>query len=196
MEKKKKLNVIIENKEMEKKNNKIINEDKISKKDDYNIFNFTEKYKKKDKVYDLKLNNASYYLQIYIDNTYIYFKLFEKKEIQVFYFAKKYDLPSILELLKLSPYIFSDLNKIKILFNEAYNNNKLTLAWKDNNIKLMIKILYNYKEIDCIIELNKENIGFVEKIKFMIEDLEKLKNNKNILLINENLFEIEKNLKY
>ena len=105
-------------------------------------------------------------------------------------------MASLVELLKLSPDIFNDLSKIKILFNEAYNNNKITLAYKDNNIKLIIKIVFNSKEIDCPIELVKENLGIIEKIKFMLEYLEKLKNNKNILLMNEYLLEIENNLKY
>ena len=188
---------IFQNIELEINNNKIIDN---TKKDKDNVFNIIEDYKKIDEAYELKLNNISYYLQIYIDDTYIYFKLFQKN-IQTFYFMKKYDLKSILELLNLSPDIFNDLSKIKILFNEAYNNNKLTLASKENNIKLIIKIIINenysrIKEIDCPIELNKENIGIVEKIKFILEDLEKFKNNKNILLLNENLLEIEKYLKY
>ena len=81
---------------------------------------------KNDEGYDLKLNNASYNLHIYNDDNYIYFNLFEKSEM--LFYSNKYDLKSIIQLLKLSPDIYDDLNKIKILFNEAYNDNKLNLT--------------------------------------------------------------------
>jgi len=91
-----------------------------------------------DEGYDLKLNNRSYNLQIYNDDNYIFFNLFEKSEM--LYYSNKYDLKSIIQLLKLSPDIYNDLHKIKILFNEAYNNNKLSLIENDNN-KILIFII-------------------------------------------------------
>ena len=49
---------------------------------------------KSDEGYDLKLNNISYNLQIYNNDNYIYFNLFEKSEM--LYYSKKYDLKSII----------------------------------------------------------------------------------------------------
>ena len=111
------------------------------------------------------------------------------------FYSNKYDLKSIIQLLKLSPDIYDDLNKIKILFNEAYNDNKLNLT-ANNNINIIIKMLYNFDEINCKIELNKENIGINEKIEFIFKNLEKLTKNKNITLTKENLLKIENNLKH
>jgi hypothetical protein len=120
---------------------------------------------KNDEGYNLKLNNASYNLQIYNDDNYIYFNLFEKSEM--LYYSNKFNLQSIIQLLKLPQDFFDDLNKIKILFNEAYNDNKLSLT-ENNNINIIIKIIYNFDEINCNIELNKENIGINEKIEFIL----------------------------
>jgi len=86
------------------------------------------------------------------------------------------------------------------LFNEAYNNDKISLTINNNNINAIIKILYknnnDYEEIICKIELNKDNLGINEKTEFLLKNLEKLNKNKNISFIKENLLIIEKNLKH
>ena len=158
-----------------------------------NMDNYILNKIKNDEGYDLKLNNVSYNLQIYNDYNYIYFNLFEKNEM--LFYSNKYDLKSITEFLKLSRDIYIDLNKIKILFNEAYNNDKLSLTISNNNINIIIKIIYNDNEIICKIELNKVNLEINEKIEFLLKNLEKLNKNKNISLIKANLLEIENNLK-
>ena len=174
----------------------------VEKKKDKNIINNRDNYIlnkiKNDEGYDLKLNNTSYNLLIYNDDNYIYFNLFEKNEI--LFYSNKYDLKSITQLLKLSPNNYNDLNKIKILFNEAYNNDKISLTINNNNINAIIKILYknnnDYEEIICKIELNKDNLGINEKTEFLLKNLEKLNKNKNISFIKENLLIIENNLKH
>ena len=176
-------------------NNYILSIEIDKKKDKININNddnYILNKIKNDEGYDLNLDNISYNLHIYNDDNYIYFNLIEKKEI--LFYSNKYDLNSIIQLLNLSPNIYNDLNKIKILFNEAYNNNKLTLNLNNNNINTTIKILYNFDEINCQIELNKENIGINEKIEFILKNLEKLNKNKSIN--KENVLEIENNLKH
>ena len=189
--------------EVEKKKEKI----RINKNDDYilnkikndkeynlklnNIFDNLQIYNYEG--YDLKLNNISYNLQIYNDDNFIYFNLIEKNEI-VFY-SNKYDLKSIIKLLNLSPNIYNDLNKIKILFNEAYKNNKLTLTLNNNNsINIIIRIIFNFVEINCKIELYKENLEINEKINFILYNLEKLIKNKNVLLMKKNLLDIKNNI--
>ena len=65
-------------------NNYILNIE-IEKMKDKIIINNNNNYIlnkiKNDEGYDLKLNNISYNLQIYIDDNYIYFNLFKKNEI-------------------------------------------------------------------------------------------------------------------
>ena len=177
-------------------NNYILSFEIEKMKDEINIKNndnYILNKIKNDEGYDLKLDNRFYNLQIYNDDNYIYFNLFEKNEI--LFYSNKYDLKSITQLLELYPNFYDNLNKIKILFNEAYNNNKLYLTINNNNINIIIKIIYNYNEINCKIELNKEDIGINEKLEFIFKNLEKLTKNKNISLFKKNLLEIENGLK-
>ena len=112
-----------------------------------------------EKIYQLKINNISYILQIQFDLEKIYFKLYENKEKNPSYYSNEYDLKSITKLLKLFPDIYNNLNKIMDLLNTSYNNNKLQLSKIDHHINIIIKIINGYIEVDCPILLIKKNIN-------------------------------------
>ena len=86
-----------------------------------------------EKIYQLKLNNISYILQIQFDLNKIYFKLYENKENNPSYYSNIYDLNNITKLLKLFPDIYNNLNKIIDLLNTSYKNNKLQLSIIDHH---------------------------------------------------------------
>jgi len=149
------------------------------------------------KEYELNFNNIKYNLQIQTDLKYIYFRLIELKEnkIPLSYYKNKFDLKSIIHLLRVLPDIYNDLNKIMELLNFSYFNNKLQLSIKNNNINIIVKIINGYTEIECPIKLNEEKININDKIELILNDIIYLKNNKNKLLTNTKLLEIENILK-
>ena len=81
------------------------------------------------------------------------------------------------------------------LLNLSYINNKLQLSIKNNNINIIVKIISGYTEIECPIKLNEEKININDKIELILNDIIYLKHNKNKLLTNAKLLEIENILK-
>ena len=149
------------------------------------------------KEYELNFNNIKYNLQIQSDLKYIYFRLIELKEnkIPLSYYKNKFDLKEIIYLLKVYPELYNDLNKIMELLNLSYINNKLQLSIKNNNINIIVKIISGYTEIECPIKLNEEKININDKIELILNDIIYLRHNKNKLLTNAKLLEIENILK-
>ena len=148
------------------------------------------------KDYELKYENIVYNLEIQIDSKYIYFKLIENKEDDIVptYYKNKFDLKTITNKLKLIPDVYDDLNKIISLLNDSYTANKIKLSIKDNNINIIVTIIFGNIEVDCPINLIETKTEIDDKFEIIIKDIKQLKKNfKNS--DNNKILEIEKMVK-
>jgi len=153
---------------------------------------------KNKRLYELKSNGILYKIQLEIDSNYLYIKVFEliENKISPFYFKNKFDLNKMLSIFKLSQDQYNNLNKIMELFNDAYDKNNLRISINGNNLNIIVKIRNNSSiEIDCSINLIKNETTISDKFEIVIKEIKNIKNSKNNILNNEKLLFIEKTIK-
>ena len=121
------------------------------------------------KEYELKYENIVYNLELQIDSNYIYFKLIENKDDDIVptYYKNKFDLKTITNKLKLYPDIYNDLKKIISLLNDSYNANKVKLSIKENNINVIVTIIFGNIEVDCPINLIEKKLKLMINLKLL-----------------------------
>ena len=130
----------------------------------------------------LTKKKKSYKLQIYMDKSFIYFKITENNNISLFYYQNKYNYEQIIELLKLDNKIFINLEIVFDIIENAILDGKIKISF-DNYNNIMFKIyLQNEKKNKNVLILNKQKLGINEKFSIIINEINNLKNeNKNKL---------------
>ena len=140
------------------------------------------------KHYYFKINNSEYNLQVEFYSNYINFRLIEIKENSTISLYIKQNLD--LTFFNIDNEVKNDLNKIIELIDIAYNEGKLKIIIKQNNINILLKLKINNKEIEKKILLKKGELSINEKMEFILNEMGKFKN-KNIE-IDEKILKNEK----
>ena len=134
------------------------------------------------KPYQLKFENDFYNLliELYSDNN-IYFKLRNSNNFPFSYYTNKFGYEEITKLFLLNKDHYGDLTKVFKFFDIALSKNKINLEYDKNNDKMILKSkrLLDFDEIECKLELNKDNLSNEELFKIIFEQLNNIKNNKN-----------------
>ena len=131
-----------------------------------------------EKQYLLNCLNKKYSLKIERNMHYIFFNLYKLDEISLFYYKNKFDLPKIIQLLKINPDLYNDFPKIFKLIEECYSNNKISLNIYNNVIDLIL----NINENNIIIHLIKSDLNLNEKFNSVIEQIKFIKKKANNLI--------------
>ena len=124
-----------------------------------------------EKEYLLNYLNEKYSLKIERNIQYIFFNLYKLEEMSLFYYKNKFDLPKIIQLLKINPNLYNDFSKIFKLIEECYSKNKISL--KINND--VIDLILNINENKNIIHLIKSDLNLNEKFNAVIEQIKFIK---------------------
>lgn len=150
--------------------------------------NYSNKNKsiKLKKEYELIYNNNKYNLEITVFNKNIYFKLYELNNLTFKKYVNKFNIETILTILKLNLNIYNSLEKVLELFDNCYRNKKIKIDFRLNIINLIIKYPLLFQEQECIIVLKKEELDVNEKFDAIL---------KEIMLIRENYIPIYDKLK-
>ena len=145
------------------------------------------------KNYEIKLDNDTYSLLMEIySNDKLYFKLRKSNNIQLYQYIKEYKYNEILNLLLLHKKHYENLSKIFIFFDKAINNKKVKLVYNENKKVMILKLkrTLDLEEFESDIELNETKIQNEEIFKLLIEEINRLKNNKGNNDINKYIEEI------
>ena len=145
------------------------------------------------KNYEIKLDNDTYSLLMEIySNDKLYFKLRKSNNIQLYQYIKEYKYNEILNLLLLHKKHYENLSKIFIFFDKAINNKKVKLVYNENKKVMILKLkrTLDLEEFESDIELNETKIQNEEIFKLLIEEINRLKNNKGNNDINKYIKEI------
>ena len=127
-----------------------------------------------------KLTNINKCIQLKINNI---------NNLNIYYYQNKYTLKNMIDSLKLDIFVYDSFDKIMKLIEYAYSNNNILLKLFNNyNINLIIR----YNNYESIFTLNKYDWEINEKFDIVINEINNIKNNKNILLIGNKLEQLEK----
>ena len=92
--------------------------------------------------YNIKNENKEYNLRIEIENTNIYFILYNLNESLEYNYKNKMDLLTITNKLELNPSKYQNLEIILKIFDNIYKKNKIIINFIDNNsCNLIVKLL-------------------------------------------------------
>ena len=129
--------------------------------------------------YNIKNENKEYNLRIEIENTNIYFILYNLNESLEYNYKNKMDLLTITNKLELNPSKYQNLEIILKIFDNIYKKNKIIINFIDNNSCNLIVKLLNALEEEVIseIKLIKETMDNNEKIKYLFNAIKFTKNN-------------------
>ena len=139
------------------------------------------------KEYTINDNNVSYKLIITRDKEYLNFEL-KNEDIEFFYYHQKFNYNDLNKIIKVN--IYDNLEKILEVINEAYAHNKISLLPENKNIKIIIKHPIGYKEYEFPLTLKQKEFGINEKFTSLFNEINSLKNNKNIVM-SKKIIEIE-----
>lgn len=144
---------------------------------------------KAQKKFIVKMNNKKYRLTIIKYDKCIQIKINEINSLNLYYYQNKYTFQNIIDTLKLDISLYDSFGKIMDLIKEAYiNNNILLKLFNNNNINLIIRYIY----YESIFTLNKCDLEINEKFDIVINEINNMRKNVNILLIQNKLEQLEK----
>ena len=157
------------------------------------------------KIYDLKINENIYSLSIEMNNNkYIIFTLKKKNANEYHYHMKKFQYNELIDKLLLVSKYYDDLSKIVKFIDISISKQLIDLIEDKNHIKIHIKKIIDFDEVDCYLDLDKLELTTDEKLKInkleyeqIIKENKELKNKisnleKNINSLNEKNNEIKK----
>ena len=153
----------VENVTPGQKENNIIAEEK-------NIIDETKEFK-------LNLDNETFLLTIEtFSNGYINFHVKQINQVCRSYFNKKYSFEEILQKLYSPKDLYENISNILKMIEVAYSQKKILLIKdKEQKVKLCLKKTIDYKEIDCIIELDEIILNNEELLKLLFNELKEIK---------------------
>ena len=131
--------------------------------------------------YKLTLDKENFSLLIETDtNGSICFKVKQLDNISLSYFTKSYSYEDIIHKLVLFKDYYDSLSKVLTFIDTSIAQNKMILKKdKDNNIKLSLKKVIDYQELECIIDLEEKKLKNDEVVKLLFDEVKELKS-KNI----------------
>ena len=86
-----------------------------------------------NKEYNIRTNEKNYNLIINIDNEYIFFKIYKLNNLISIYYKNKFDLKSLINILKLNIDLYDNFEKIIELIDNCYKNKKIEINNDKNN---------------------------------------------------------------
>ena len=140
---------------------------------DQNEQNFVAE--KKD--YKLSLDNDTFQLTIETFlNGNINFKITQINQISSSFFNKKYSFDEILQKLYSPKNFYENISNVLKFINMSISEKKVILIKdKEQKIQLCIKKMIDYKEVDCIIELDEIKLNNDEILQLLLNELKEIK---------------------
>ena len=128
------------------------------------------------KSYEIKTNENMYELIIEIisDNN-ISFKAKQKNIISFSIFSIEYKYDDLIKKFFLEKSHYENIYKIFDFLNISIEKNKISLIQDKNNLKLILKKLLDYDEVDCCIELKEKKLKNEEKLNALSDGINELK---------------------
>ena len=145
---------------------------------------------KAQKKFIIKISDKKYRLTIIKYDKCIQIKINNISSLDLYYYQNKYTFQNIIDTLKVDINLYDSFDKIMDLIKDAYINNNILLKLLNNNNNINLIIRYNNYE--SIFTLNKCDLEINEKIDIVINEINNIRKNKNISLIENKLKQLEK----
>ena len=129
------------------------------------------------KDYKLSLDNDTFQLTIETFlNGNINFKITQINQISSSSFNKKYSFDEILQKLYSPKNFYENISNVLKFINMSISEKKVLLIKdKEQKIQLCIKKMIDYKEVDCIIELDEIKLNNDEILQLLLNELKEIK---------------------
>ena len=129
------------------------------------------------KDYKLSLDNDTFQLSIETFlNGNINFKITQLNQISESFFNKKYSFDEILQKLYSPKNFYENISNVLKFINMSISEKKVILIKdKEQKIQLCIKKMIDYKEVDCIIELDEIKLNNDEILQLLLNELKEIK---------------------
>ena len=129
------------------------------------------------KDYKLSLDNDTFQLTIETFlNGNINFKITQINQISSSFFNKKYSFDEILQKLYSPKNFYENISNVLKFINMSISEKKVILIKdKEQKIQLCIKKMIDYKEVDCIIELDEIKLNNDEILQLLLNELKEIK---------------------
>ena len=129
------------------------------------------------KDYKLSLDNDTFQLAIETFlNGNINFKITQLNQISESFFNKKYSFDEILQKLYSPKNFYENISNVLKFINMSISEKKVILIKdKEQKIQLCIKKMIDYKEVDCIIELDEIKLNNDEILQLLLNELKEIK---------------------
>ena len=129
------------------------------------------------KDYKLSLDNDTFQLEIETFlNGNISFKITQLNQISASFFNKKYSFDEILQKLYSPKNFYENISNVLKFINMSISEKKVILIKdKEQKIQLCIKKMIDYKEVDCIIELDEIKLNNDEILQLLFNELKEIK---------------------
>lgn len=129
------------------------------------------------KDYKLSLDNDTFQLEIETFlNGNINFKITQLNQISESFFNKKYSFDEILQKLYSPKNFYENISNVLKFINMSISEKKVILIKdKEQKIQLCIKKMIDYKEVDCIIELDEIKLNNDEILQLLLNELKEIK---------------------
>jgi len=122
-----------------------------------------------------KDKNNKYYLNLFHDTYYFYFKLnkIEPENISLSFFFYKYDYSSLIDKLKIDEKLIPDFKSIEFYLLESLQKNNVYLKDETN---ATIYIIFKILDKESVITLLKQEMNENQKFEKIIKEINALKN--------------------
>ena len=132
------------------------------------------------KEYKLNLDKDIYSLKIEtFTNGNINFTVRHKNTIPTSYFTKTYVFEDILQKLYLFKEHHDNITKILKYIDTSISQQKMNLIKENNKLKLSLKKIIDYDEINCILDLDEIKVNNDDLLKIMIDEIKELQSKEN-----------------
>lgn len=149
-----------------------------------------------ERNYELTLNNDSYLLTMQTKpDEQIKFKVRQINNISFNYYENTFEYEKIAKILLLAKNYYDNINKVFKFYDTAINKNKVSLSFgKEKKImKLTLKKMMDFDEVECNLELLEKTITNEEMIKILFNEIKEMKINNNNNLMNKNKINVINN---
>ena len=129
-----------------------------------------------NKEYELHLNDDIYSLVMEINNKdTIFLKLKQINDLCFYNYNKQYKYEELIDLLLLPKKYYDNIPKIYKFIDTAITKNKLTIIKEYNTIKLLLKKMQEFDEIDCVLDMHESKLTNEEILKDLFNEIKKIK---------------------
>ena len=142
-----------------------------------------------ERNYELTLDNDTFLLtMIALPDEEINFKVRQVNNISFFFFENTFGYEKIAKILLLEKNYYDNINKVFKFYDTAVKKYKVTLSWgKEKKImKLTLKKMMDFDEVECNLELFQKTITNEAMIKILFNEIKEMKLNNNNNLMNNN----------